>query len=368
MSQGQSLICPKAATCESCQSKSDFCATSPVWGGDESSDKLSIATDEDIAALLRSLPRNLHKDKQEQQQNATEIIANQQLDSLAEVNEEEEAEEGLVVAWQYRKDVQRERLGLSNDKTKTKMPSRSGDRAVYCHSYDLQGRLADQMDVYHATSVVPVGCCSQCSLKMFQSRQSCGFQYYSQLIQQVEQILTDQPRKVVRVLLHHPETTCLAAALPLFLEHICQSKFPVVVMVVVQPWTIVSKQSMRHLQRSADVVLEVESFVGRSNYPPPPEFRHLHGLLRIRKATTCNLVTAVGHLCHVTVPKRPVASLFGLKRDRRKLHLQLLHIPPEDYAAEGGSVGSGVRSGAGRSTRQATLGCSSSGGGGTLDF
>ena len=368
MAQEQTLLLPVAATCASCQSKSDFCANSHVWGDDESSGEHSIATDKDIAALLSSLPRNLHKDKQEQQQNATECTTNQQLDSLTEENEEDDVEDGLVVAWQYRKDVQRERLGLSNDKTIAKTPGRGRGSAVYCHSYDLQGRLADQMDVFHATTIVPVGSCSQCNLKMLESRQGCGFQYFRQLIQRVEQALTDQPRKVVRVLLHHPETTCLAVALPLFLEYICRSKLPVVTMVVVQPWTILSKQSLRHIRRSADVVLEVESFVGRSTYPPPPEFRHLHGLLRVRKATTCNLVTAVGHFCHLTVQKRPVASLFGLKRDRRKMHLQLLHIPPEDYAAEGGSVGSGVRSGAGRSTRQATLGCSTSGGGGTLDF
>ena len=218
-----------------------------------------------------------------------------------------------------------------------------------------------------------MGSCSGCGLNMPHcSRQTCGVQYYKQLIERVEQMLMDQPRRVVRVLLYHPETSCLAVALPLFLNHICDAKLPVVVMVTVQPWTISSKRSLRHLQRSSDVVLEVESFVGRQTFPPPPEFQHFHGLLRIRKATTCNLLSSVGHFCHSTVQKRPVASLFGLKRDRRKLHLQLLHIPPEDYAAEGGSVGSGaVRSGAGRPTRQATtLGCSSSGGGGgdALDF
>jgi len=387
LSQEQSLLIPIAASsCEKCHSSSDDLSTPPLmWGDSEHSrsNAPSVATKNYVASLLASLPRNLHIDKQQQQQQqnaTTSNSANQQLGSLAEENEEDEAEEGLVVAWQYRKEIQQERLGLSNNSssggsTTANSNNRTGNSAggtVYCHSYDLQGQLADQINVVQATTIVPMGCCcSTCFLSKRHSRQNCGFRYYSQLIQQVEMMMKEQPRKVIRVLLYHPEPTCLAVALPLFLNHICDAKLPVVVLVSMQPWTLSlsSQLSLRHLQRTADVVLEVESFAGRQAYPPPSEFRHLHGLLRIRKATTCTLANSIGHFCHLTVQKRPVASLFGLKRDRRKLHLQLLHIPPEDYAADGGSVGSGaVRSGAGRPARQATSGCSSSGGGGALDF
>ena len=56
----------------------------------------------------------------------------------------------------------------------------------------------------------------------------------------------------------------------------------------------------------------------------------------------------------------------------------MLHIPPEDYAEGGGSVGSGVRSGAGKkssdggSTKRASsgggMGCASNMAGSPLDF
>ena len=321
----------------------DFGAPRPWWEDDESS--RSPATKKGVNELLNSLPRNLHKDKQ--QQNADNAAPSAQLDTLTEEdpenNNEEESEEGLVVAWQYRKDVQQERLGLSS--TSGKSRRNTGDSAVYCNSYDLQGRLADQMSV--EATIVPMGCCSCCNRTTIQS---CGFHYYRQLVQQVENIMAEQqPRKVIRVLLYHPETTSLAVALPMFLNHIRDARLPVVVMVAVQPWTVAANRSLRHLRRCADVVLEVESFVARRTFPPPPEFRHLHGLLRVRKAATCTMATAVGHFANMTVQKRPAAALYGLQRDRRKLHLTLLHIPPEDYAADGGSVGSGaVRSGAGR--------------------
>ena len=390
------MLIPIAASCETCSRNSDNdLGTPPSWDDDCDSGMPSLtdrATEKEVKELLDSLPRNLHKDKeqqQQQQQNADHAtLSAKQLDTLAEEEStlvEEEGddleEEGLVVAWQYRKEVQQERLGLSN--VTATGSSRSNNNtgagsaaAVYCHSYDLQGRLADQMNV--EATIVPVGCCCECCHHT--TRQNCGFQYFRQLIQQLETIMAEQPRKVIRVLLYHPDTASLAIALPLFLNHIRSARLPVVVLVTVQPWTVAVRSKstaataqLRHLRRSADAVLETESFVGRHTYPPPPEFRHLHGLLRIRKASTCTLAASVGHFANLTVQKRPAAVLYGLRRDRRKLHLTLLHIPPEDYAADGGSVGAGaVRSGAGRRTPATSAGggaggCGSSGGG-SLDF
>ena len=59
-------------------------------------------------------------------------------------------------------------------------------------------------------------------------------------------------------------------------------------------------------------------------------------------------------------------------------HSSLLHIPPEDYTDGGGSVGSGVRSGAGRPASEvmqprqshatSSTGCASNAAGSVLDF
>ena len=68
---------------------------------------------------------------------------------------------------------------------------------------------------------------------------------------------------------------------------------------------------------------------------------------------------------------RPLAERFGVKRDGRKVTVQLLHLPPEEYS-RGGSSTDGVRSGGGnvgKVSGDAVGGCSSLGlTGGSLDF
>jgi hypothetical protein len=125
--------------------------------------------------------------------------------------------------------------------------------------------------------------------------------------------------------------------------------------------------------------MSTEGFASRNEYPPPAEFRHLQGLLTFSKVSTVTASAANGggHFADLTTSKRPAAYIYGFKRDHRKLHIPLLHIPPEEYAAGGGSVGSGVRSGAGRTVADAAqphshaktgMGCASNTGSSALDF
>lgn len=176
---------------------------------------------------------------------------------------------------------------------------------------------------------------------------------------------------MVRLLVYRAPIQSTSVALPLLLAHIRTRQLPVVILVTTQSWT--SQEGLISLRRASDVVLQTEGFASRVHYPPPPEFRHLHGLLLLPKVSTVTAATANGggHFADLTVSKRPTANVYGLKRDRRKLHLTLLHIPPEDYAEGGGSVGSGaVRSGAGRPRKESNeTGCGSVGGGNSLmDF
>jgi elongator complex protein 4 len=72
----------------------------------------------------------------------------------------------------------------------------------------------------------------------------------------------------------------------------------------------------------ADSAVSIEGFLGRAA-PPPQEFRLFVGLLSVRKLQS-----------HGTMaPFRPAFSKFGLKRDRRKLKVEPLHLPPEDSRA-----------------------------------
>jgi len=377
-------------------------------------------TKEEVMQVLEGLPRNLHWDREQrsqQQKNA----ANQEggtgvsplLETLAEdddeeleddddddnLDEEDKHEEGLKIAWQYRKDVQQERLGHTTSSSSAKKKSSATSSGnVYCHSYDLSGRLKDQMaaqqeqqqpqddatgrtDTNTATSSVvmedrahicPIKCCDKPGSDSCRANhRSCGIRLFQLLFWELQKLQQQQPRKVIRLLLFHLPTESLSIALPLLLAQIRQQLLPVVVMVSVQSWksntAASSSRALLFLQRTSDAVFQLEGFAGRSVYPPPPEFRHLHGILLVRKVNTVTAATALGggHYADLTMTKRPPANIYGLKRNRRKLTITLLHIPPEDHAEGGGSVGSGgVRSGAGRPATTASTAKASSAGGG----
>merc|ERR1719148_19977 len=75
---------------------------------------------QDAELFLQSLPRNLHlaKEFQKQQQQEKVLSSFQGLTVLEEEEEAEnysdENEEGLTIAWQYRKSIQKSRSGLSS--------------------------------------------------------------------------------------------------------------------------------------------------------------------------------------------------------------------------------------------------------------
>jgi hypothetical protein len=337
------------------------------WEEHQDAEATPDVTLSEIRELLQSLPRNLHRDKKSKAGSSLlNPAASNALETLEEEDEaEDNADEGLQIAWQYRKDVQQKRLGRVDSTSKN-----ASDSDVFCHSYDLQGRLDEQMNVEEAATVVPIHCCDRSDSC---NNRTCAMLYYRRLLAQVTETLSGNPRTVVRLLLYHPRLAVMSVALPLLLTHIRTHQLPVVILVSVQPWASCGTPStIRLLKRACDVVLETEGFASRQEYPPPAEFRSLHGLLKIRKMSTVTAATAHGggHFADLTVTKRPAANLYGLKRDRRKLHIQLLHIPPEDYAEGGGSVGGGVRSGAGRPAKKESSsgGCGTGGGASPLDF
>jgi hypothetical protein len=320
-----------------------------------------------VKDLINSLPKNLHLEKQrtkEQQQSQYPASdkASAQLDTLQEEESVDEAfndgdadnsNEGLDIAWQYRTSVQQQRLGLvsttgrsTQNTATTASTSRILKQEVFCHSFDLNGLLNEQLDVFDF-----VHFCTA-------DDDSCnpdGWTLYQSLLRQVLLLCNNPARNVVRILLYHVETCALSIALPLLLAYVRNMELPVVLLVVVEPWTTSSPSRMRLICTSCDVVLKAEGFAARREYPPPSEFRLFHGLLKVTKLNTLTAATANGggHFCDGTVSKRPSAFLFGLKRDRRKLHIQLLHIPPEEFGSTGNHT---ERSGTGRST-DAAIGC-----------
>lgn len=76
------------------------------------------------------------------------------------------------------------------------------------------------------------------------------------------------------------------------------------------------------LRQMADTVLSVESFAGRTQ-SVPYEFKEFQGFFVVHK------IQHYGSMA----PFRPPGTRFGLKRDRRKLHIEPLHLPPEESRA-----------------------------------
>jgi hypothetical protein len=342
----------------------------------EDVEKLKIQSD--LESLLSSLPRNLHWDKQkkklerqrQQKDNNASTAADRQssrLSSSLGILEEDEDEEdddiespnaattttttttknateddddeGLEIAWQYKKSVQQERLGTSGTTTGAAIST----NALFCHSYDLSGRMVDQEE--GATKIEPKSWIEKLTLPSSSSSSSSsknsslptkGLILFRDLANLLQNKMSADGGKAIRLLLYHPDLEAMAIALPLLLTHIREQSMPIVVMICTSPTADVT--SWIRLARNCDMVLSTEGFASRREYPPPPEFRHLHGVLKITKT--------------VRKPTEIAALIYGFKRDRRKLHVQLLHIPPEDYADNGGSVGAGgVRSGAGRPSK-----------------
>jgi len=361
VSQEQRLIIPVATA-----------SSKPDVGFSESAESYLVSSfprREDAESLLSNLPRNLHWDKQKRKAESAGGGDSTPGPSLAILDEEEEdPDEGLEVAWQYKKSVQQERSGLGKaaQQAANRSPATGG---IFCHSYDLSGRMNEQKTVDEKQFIVDMNCPSD-----LESKYSQGLRMAASLMKLVE--TTMQEQKATRLLLYNVEIQSIAIALPFLLAFIRQQNLPVVVLVC----TRVSSDldSWYSLSRTADIVLSTEGFASRLEYPPPPEFRHLQGLLNISKVSSVTAATANGggHFADLTMSRRPAAYIYGFKRDRRKLHIPLLHIPPEDYAEGGGSVGSGVRSGAGKVASSdgakrpntGVMGCASNVSGSLLDF
>jgi PAXNEB protein len=403
ISQQQQLIAPVVVTAaaamatENDENNNETGNDNDDFGDANQNNRTTAA---ELQTILNSLPRNLHWDKwnskSKRQEQTTGTVSSEKQEEEAQLgpsssimmdiveeeeDEDEEAEdtdkdEGLEIAWQYKQSVQQQRLGTvppSNNSSQT-VSSTNLNKTVFCHSYDLSRRMTEQEE-YNGCSFDPSACIATIPMDKDYSSSSHrrrGMKLFRKLVQLLqEKISSDHPNKaVLRLLLYHPPLLELSVALPLLQAYIRQpqSCLPVVMCICIPTTTTTDLVSYHALCRTSDIVLATEGFAARREYPPPPEFRHLHGILTVTKNTT-----TIKKLTEVT------AWIYGLKRDRRKLHLPLLHIPPEDYADHhGGSVGAGgVRSGAGRvnninnnsSSRNSGMGCASNlSGSSALDF
>lgn len=86
----------------------------------------------------------------------------------------------------------------------------------------------------------------------------------------------------------------------------------------------VSRHLSAKVAHMSDSVIAFESFAGRT-HSVPYEFKEFHGFLLVAKIQQYGMIA----------PFRPANSRYGVKRDRRKLHVEPLHLPPEESRAFG---------------------------------
>lgn len=88
----------------------------------------------------------------------------------------------------------------------------------------------------------------------------------------------------------------------------------------------ISLKLLSTIEHYSNVVLCVESFSGRM-HSIPYEFREYLAFFIVKKLQLNGMLAS----------PQPKASKFGIKRDRRKLHIEALHLPPEESRAFGSS-------------------------------
>ncbi|KAL3767746.1 hypothetical protein ACHAWO_003143 [Cyclotella atomus] len=336
-------------------------------------------TVEEMEQFKLSLPRNLHLDKfrsrsKENNTNTNEdggrrepmaIVEEDGEDMDDETNSSKQrtaSEEGLVNAWQYRKSVQDARSGMSGPKG-----SEIGTAGnVYCHSFDLSKSMLDQYSDDETnpleTNVKIVGCtCRNANSKDYRVQ---GLHLFKTIWNHIQSALASNSQSVIRLFLRRLPIGPGSVALPLLMSKIRQETLPIIILATIRPWRFLTYpnnhginklDTLSSLRSTADTIFAADSFSSFQT-PPPPEFSLLQGILTVRK---CASFTTAYYTDTICFKNRPLAERFGVKRDGRKVTVQLLHLPPEEYS-KGGSSTDGVRSGGGQiASSQSSGGCSS---------
>ena len=274
------------------------------------------------------------------------------------------SDEGLINAWQYRKSIQIERSGIGNQKVGSDLVLGAED-GVYCHSYDLSQRMWDQFypndgsfvedardnPLLTNTRIV------DCSRSLITSHKSMHIQHqgmalFCTLWKHIQSELSTHQNRVIRLFLHRLPVGQGCIALSLLMAKIRKENLPVVVLATIRPWRWLTNNNFNDinskidmllsLRNIADTALSLDSFSSLRT-PPPPEFSLLQGILTVHKCAS----STVSHYTDTVTNKRPLADRFGVKRDGRKVTVQLLHLPPEEYSKSGSSTVGGDRSGGG---------------------
>lgn len=244
-------------------------------------------------------------------------------------NESKASDDLLLNAWQYKKSVQRERSGIPSN------PPRSGSitsHGVFCHSYDLYYNSLSPLDKKN----VVLGHCPSCPVHACQQLKSCAIFLFQTCINRIKQEHKSYPNDVIRFVFLNPPLAKVTLALPLLVSYIRYHSLPVVFLVTTRPWFASSPKYIFSLRRTCDASFKCDSFASLETLPPA-EFDHLDGILTVQ-----SMALQTGHhFSNISIKHRLTTNRFGIRRDRRKLLLQLLHLPAQKDSHVGKTVDMG---------------------------
>ena len=287
-------------------------------------------------------------------------------------------EDPLSIAWQYRKYINTSPgKGRSSPSSSS---SSSSNSSTFCHSYDLSRAM--QTEVLAAAAAPPLLIdLADIADDAKQLQQGNGrnshtipnsFSHVYDAVASALQSLP--PRTVLRVLLKSflAKTSAWPTSSPgqaLLLLHSLQqlARGQPMVILVTLPSCHLSRRQRRLFSRVADTVLELSSFAaggreeGREGRPG--EFEAFAGLLYVKGLQHINALA----------PVRGTSNKWGVRRDRRKLYIEPLHLPPEGVRTLTGDVEKEKKEGRKRERgnvpgMMCATGGRGGGGGSSLDF
>lgn len=294
-------------------------------------DVLLLTHDEFLAEnIISSLPYNRNLGHQNSAEDMSKTSGEKESGPPTEDEETDAPRSAGKIAWQYDKYICKDSKGpaLSSNSLYKSLSS-----SQFCCSYDLSRRL--QSHILKNNAIQTFCCASAPNL------QAALDEYYNVVVTFMQSVQERKRRGlssgVVRIFLPKIEcwlsfagdkdrysatSTSTIAAFTLRLKHLLRSTRSVLFISVLPeaaPRLLAAKLSGLH-----DSALSIETFAGREA-SISHEFHDFMGFFSVTK------IQHVGNLvAHV-----PPGSKFGLKRDRRKLHIEPLHLPPEESRAFG---------------------------------
>ena len=289
----------------------------------------------DANRILGSLPQNLSMKEvmnTKEEQEGSEQSGLKPNDTEETIGEEDTTTNSakLKIAWQYEKYMNKDTNPLTNVRIKTApsstISSSSSNSYIktktnYCCSYDISSKLQPFLLKRNPPFLLT------------KNRN----QTHAQFIYQIEKFIKQQStsmgngtiRYAVRVFMPllcgydsyekslSTDNEVLQSLLSL--KHAVRNENTTSLFLTVQP-SIISPYLRTLLTRIiSDYSLSVETLAGRYRLIPS-EFKDFLGFFSVNK------IQQYGQLASI----RPSYNKYGLKRDRRKLYIEPLHLPPDD--------------------------------------